>query len=200
MRVVQKMLVACLVGLPTIAFADVYPLNPPPDVFTGGFTFSGSSVTGTAESITDFGNCSVLPCNAVSPTTTNFLDFYQNSTGFVISDGPNGTGNVYLSGTEIATKVDAGGEVGYIFDITTDNNLLWSQLESQYGGNQTASSFGPVVVMDYHNYGTNDATADMTPVPGPPFVTPVPEPASFTLLLSGLAAGYFRKRASAKKS
>jgi hypothetical protein len=186
MRAAQRILVACLLCLPTIAFADVYPLNPPPDLFIDTFTYTGPTLTGTVESIADLGNCSAIPCFAG-------LNFYQDASGFNVNDGD---GDIYLAGTRVTYQVDSGGEVGQIFDITTDNIALWSALEGQ-----TASSFGPVVVMDLHQFYVStfgfqpDATADLTPE-----ASTVPEPASLTLLLGGLAAGLARKRLSRKKS
>lgn len=186
MRVVSRILVASLICLPAVAFADVYPLSPPPDLFTDNITSSSSNTfTGTVESITDYGNCSSIPCFAN-------LNFVQTASAFSITDSSSDT---YLAGTLVTTTVDAGGEVGEIFDVTTDNAALWSALEGQ-----PASSFGSEVVMDLHDFyfGAGyepDATSDFTP-----YASVVPEPASLTLLLSGLAVGYVRKRIAGKKS
>lgn len=172
----------CLLCLPTAAFADVYPLNPPPDLFIDTFTYTGPTLTGTVESITDTGNCASIPCFAD-------LNFYQDSSGFEIYEGS----DIYLAGPRITYQVDSGGEVGQLFAVTVDNNALWSLLEGQ-----PASSFGSEVVMDLHDFDTGtfayqpNAIADLTPAA-------VPEPVSLTLLFSGLAAGLLRKRLAGNK-
>jgi len=186
MHAAQRILVACLICLPTVAFADVYPLNSPPDLFIDSLNYTGPTLTGTVESITDLGNCQSIPCFAG-------LNFYQDASGFNVNDG---SGDIYLAGTQVTYQIDPGGEVGQIFDITIDDTALWSALEGQ-----SASSFGPVVVMDLHQFSTIPgaseltATADLTPQ-----ASPVPEPASLALLLGGLAAGFARKRLAGKKS
>jgi hypothetical protein len=186
MRTARRILIVCLTLLPTAAFADVYPLNPPPDLFIDNFTYTGPTLTGTVEGITDLGNCQ-SPCFAG-------LNFYQDINGFNVNDGD---GDTYLAGTRTTFQVDAGGEVGQIFDITVDNLALWSALEGD-----AASSFGPVVVMDLHNFYTDDfayqpdATADLTPAA----TAATPEPASMTLLFSGIAAIIARKRLASRKA
>jgi hypothetical protein len=52
------------------------------------------------------------------------------------------------------------------------------------------------LVFDLHNSGTDDAVADMTPAE----TTVTPEPATLTLLCSGLAAGLLRKRLARMKA
>jgi hypothetical protein len=190
MHAAQRILVACLICLPTVAFADVYTLNPPPDLAISNFTYTGLTLTGTVSNITDFGNCQSSPCFAV-------LNFYEDANGFNVNDG---LGNTYLAGVEVADQIYPSGapgqfEVDQLFDVTIDDTTLWSALEGQ-----SPSSFGPVVVMDLHEFSYTPgsepyAIADLTPA-----ASPVPEPVSLTLLLSGLAAGFARKRLAGKKS
>jgi hypothetical protein len=184
-HVSKYLLTICLVSLPAAALADVYPLNPPADLFIDQISVSGTSVTGVVESITDVGNCAALPCFAA-------LNFYADASGFTVE---NSLDQVLLAGTLIQYATAAGGEVGALFSVTTDNSTLWDALE----GGQTATSFGSEVVLDAHDLdlssiGTqSDATADLTP-------SAIPEPASMTLLLSGLAAGFVRKRMAKKRN
>lgn len=190
MRVAQRVLVACMVCLPTIAFADTYPLNPPPDLFIDTISYTGLTLTGTVESITDYGNCAGIPCSVLG------LTFSQIDNGttdpFTISDGT----NVWLAGNLITNAVGVGGEAGELFSITTDNSALWSGLEGQ-----TASSFGSEVALDLHFFDAGDtsgsqplAVADLAPTAA------TPEPASLTLLFSGLVAGLARKRIARKRN
>jgi hypothetical protein len=196
MRAAQRILMACLICLPTAAFADVYPLNPPPDLFIDTFSVvapSGSmqdvSFAGTVEAITDqsAGGCS-SGCFAG-------LDFVQSDGTFSVNDGD---GTNYLTGTLIDSLIEPGGEVGELFTVGIDNTAAWTALESEdLGAFNAASSFGGTVVMDLHLFdpttgGASNAVADLTPA--------VPEPASWTLLLTGLAAGLSRKRWALKKS
>lgn len=95
-------------------------------------------------------------------------------------------GDIYLVGYPLtASQVDSGGEVGQIFTVSRDDTNLLTSAEGQ-----TPSSFGPVVAIDFHDFYPGDvgfqpdATAYIAPLG-----STVPEPASLTLLLSGLAAG-----------
>jgi hypothetical protein len=188
----KQILMVCLLCLPAAAFADVYPLAPPPDLFISYIDYTGTSLTGVVEAITDVGSCGGFPCGAD-------LDFSQlTPNAFQITDGGS---NVYLAGSLVPGSAisEAGGEFGELFDVTVDNEALWSALESVDSGTPvTASSFGSEVVLDLHDfYGTTgllpDATGDMTPAA-------TPEPASLTLLFTGLVAGFARKRMARKRS
>jgi hypothetical protein len=55
-----------------MAFADVYPLNPPPELFIDNITVeTGGFITGDVESITDVGKCAEpTPCNT-GPTSVS---------------------------------------------------------------------------------------------------------------------------------
>jgi hypothetical protein len=186
-RTANQILMVCLLSLPAAAFADVYPLAPPPDLFIDTITYTGPTLTGTVMSITDNGNCASSPCFAG-------LQFNQVITAasdtFQVTDGT----NVYLAGTLITNAVGAGGEAGELFSITTDATGLWSMLEGQ-----PASSFGNEVALDLHDFSTTpgadetDATGDLAPLA-------TPEPASLTLLFTGLVAGLARKRMAGKRS
>ena len=197
MHVPQRILLACLICLPTVAFAnDVYPLSPAPDLFIDTISVSAANgsmqnvaFTGTVESIADqlSGGCSGL-CFAG-------LDFTQSAGSFSVTDGGSTT---YLTGTLINSAIASGGDVGEMFTVGIDNTAAWTALESaDLGTFNAASSFGNTVVMDLHLFdpttvGSSDAVADLTPTP---------EPASLTLLLlGGLATGLARKRLAGKKS
>lgn len=186
-RCANQFLMVCLMSLPAAAFADVYPLNSPPDLFIDTISYTGPTLSGTVESITDVGNCSAIPCFAG-------LEFSWDLSGFEVTDGV----NVYLAGNEVpgSAVALAGGEAGVLFTVTIDDLALWSALEGQ-----AASSFGSEVAMDLHGFDASDtsgdvqsnAVADMTP-------TATPEPASMTLLFTGLVAGFARKRMAKKRN
>jgi hypothetical protein len=186
MRTAQRILMACLILLPTAAFADVYPLNPPPDLFIDNFVYTGNSLFGTVEGITDFGNCQ-SPCFAG-------LNFYADGNLFDVTDGSN---DVLLGGNFITSAYGGGGEYGLMYSVTADDTSLWALIEGQ-----APSSFGSVVVIDIHDLDTDDpgyqpdVTADLTPMT----TAATPEPGSLTLLFSGLAAVIVRKRMASRKA
>jgi hypothetical protein len=201
-RVAKNFLVLCLLALPTAALADIYQLTPPPDIYVDNITANGLTMTGTVESIGDAlntgcysGECSIGP----------LLTFSSTSSGFTISGGtiayPYGTATYlaasYVPGSYLTAD---GGEAGIEYLVTYDNVDQWTALE-QYAGNNTGDtqsatnlSVGTEMVLDYHGDATD---ADMTPA-GPPAATP--EPATLTLLCSGMAAGLLRKRLARKKA
>jgi hypothetical protein len=189
-RTANQILMVCLLSLPAAAFADVYPLAPPPDLFIDTITYTGSTLTGTVEGITDIGACSAIPCSSLPP-----LEFIQTDNGvtdtFEVVDISN---DVYLAGSLITNAVGAGGEAGELFSITTDATGLWSVLEGQ-----PASSFGNEVALDLHDFSTTP-NADETGATGDLAPLATPEPASLTLLFSGLVAGLARKRMAGKRS
>ena len=184
-RAAQGLLIIGLFILPTAVFADVFPLNPPPDLFIDTFvntTGATPSLTGTVESITDSG-----ACNGGCYAGLNFTqDGFQVGDTFEVTDGSD---DVYLEGTLDAFVNGGGGEYGELFTVTVDNNALWTALEGQ-----TASSFTGSVVMDLHSFNPltggyqYEASADMTPA------GVIPEPATLTLLCTGLAAGLLRRK------
>ena len=176
-RLSKALSVLIFVLVSRMALADVYTLNPPPDLFISNINGTGSSMNGFLESITDVGNCSSIPCFAG-------LNFAADSSGFSIW----GTDvlDVYLAGSLVSSASAAGGEYGQIYSITDDESAKWAVLEGQ-----APTSFGPYVAIDYHSFdpsAVSGAYADMAP-------TTIPEPSVLVLMLSGLAAAVARKRA-----
>jgi hypothetical protein len=179
MRAAKTVLIVCLLCLATTAFADIFPLFPPPDLFIDTFTYTGPTLTGTVESITDVGNCSAVPCFAN-------LTFLADSSGWLVYGTD--TTDVYLSGGILDIEVGSGGEAGLLLSVLFEDAAKWSALEGQ-----TATSFGSLVALDLHNFDPNfigfqpNATADLAP-------TQTPEPATLSLLAGGLAAALTRKK------
>ena len=178
MRAAKSLLIVCLLCLATTAFADIFPLNPPPDLFIDDISV-GSTLTGTVESITDVNGCSEIPCFAA-------LTFVADeSTWEVYGTDIN---DVYLSGSVLQVVVGQGGEAGLLLSVLFDDNAKWSALEGQQ-----ATSFGSLVALDLHNIDfdmrgpQSQAFGDLAP-------TSTPEPASLTLLFGGAVAGFVRKK------
>jgi hypothetical protein len=203
MRVAKNLLVLCLLALPTVALADVYPLNGPPDIYIDQF-FTQSSLTMTGD-VASIGDVPATGCGGSAQCTfAESLIFSSTSSGFTITGNTpsdrSGT-YTYLSGSYVTSSFQAGGEVGIEYSVTSDNQALWTALEKEWAGvkdTQDATNLpdGTLMVMDIHNYGAGDADADMTPAE----TTATPEPATLTLLGSGILAGLLRKRLARKKA
>jgi hypothetical protein len=187
MRAAQKFLIASLICLPTVAFANAYPLNPALDVFLDTINVTSASnsmqnvaFTAVAEDITDVAS-GCAQCFAG-------LTFTQSGGTFSITSG----NTTYLTGTLTSFVIEAGGEVGEIFRVTSDNIAAWTALEGA-----AASSFGGSVVLDLHLFNPDGSGSE---VGADGDLTATPEPASLTLVLAGLAAGLARKRLARKRS
>jgi hypothetical protein len=213
MRVLKNFVALCLLVLPAAAFADIYPLNGPPDISIDGisFTDNGSYATlsgGSVETLIDGTGtgCQAVACEVSSNLSLPWVVMSANSTGFTIFDNDNPS-TVYMTASLIAGSYQkVGTEVGEKFLVTYDDLAFWNYVEStDVGAAHTVSAtnlLNTVMVLDLHlgvknSDGIYDAAfADMTPV-GTPVVTP--EPATLTLLCSGLAAGVLRKRFAGNK-
>jgi hypothetical protein len=183
------------------------PLPGPPSL---GTPLSGGAV----EAISDVSGTWCFPSPG-SPPLGNYespcklgglaLAFNADATGFTITGqsiadynaGTNGT-VTYLAGTYLSgTYQDPGGanEYGELFEVTSDNVSELNQLEQTF-----ASSVGtkPATNWDWQivafNFNSDTGDGDMEE-----FV-PAPEPATLTLLCTGLAAGLLRKRLARKKA
>jgi hypothetical protein len=196
---VKKLLVLCLLALPTVALADVYTRTLPLDIYIDNFsTQSGLNLTGAVDSI---GDAPGTGCYSGGECTISaLLTFTATSSGFTISDGT----TTYLSASYVPGSyiLAAGNEVGIEYLVTSNNESAWDAQELLYAGithTQSATDMpvGSELVFDLHNYGLgSDAYADMTPAP-PSTVTP--EPATLTLLGSGMLAGLLRKKLAGNK-
>jgi hypothetical protein len=183
-----------------MAFADVYPLAPIPQLSLNDFNVeAGGIFTADVESITDVGNCAApTPCNT-GPTSISPLYLYDDpnspTSTFQVTDH---NGENYLFGYPIISSETVGNDIGELFTVVGDNANYWYYAE----GHQTASSFGSVVVIDINDIYLNQVgnQPDATGYIAPLGAAPVPEPASLTLLFGGLAAGLARRRMAGKKA
>jgi len=207
-RIFARVLMVGLLSLPATAFAftgSVYPTRPDvPDIDVSGITGTSAgsaftdgsalTLTGTAEYLRDVPGtyCNPDPCD-IFPTLT----FAADATGFSITgENQENTASItYLAGSFAGGYAEDGVEFGELFKVTEDNVAEWSEIEYLYGidaGPQGATNMlNETVFFDF------DATAkdgDMEP-----FI-PTPEPATLTLLCTGLAAGLLRKRRARKKA
>jgi hypothetical protein len=216
MRAVKALLIMCVLCLGTTAFADVYPLAPPPELFLNHIVFDDSGLSGHVQTITDINGCE-LGCTAGLFMLTGFDDSFS-----IYGSNPS---DIYLQGTLIDAALIPGGEAGLLIQISFEDNAKWSALESNFLGHDvTASTFGNLVAMNIHNLSLTDdsnsvhsnddsgddnsgddnsgddhsgddchnyAYGDLGPV------RQTPEPASLTLIFAGAAAGLLRKKLAA---
>jgi hypothetical protein len=174
---------------------------------------TGSSVHLPGGNILPGGNVASIidlpgtPCNgSLCSFNGPALSFTSNASGFQITgqsveDYKNGdvyTGPItYLSGSFVAGSfLQEGSDYGELFDVTTDNVAEWTALENLSPNLSTTVSATSLlhdqIALDF--YSLSGGTADMEP-----YVTATPEPATLTLLCSGLAAGLLRKRLARNK-
>jgi len=207
---VRNLVALCLLALPTVALANEYQLNGPPDISIDGMTFTDNSTYATfsggiVETLIDTSGtgCFNPACEVSSVSSLPFVRMTVDQTGFKIYNDSDPT-QVYLSGSFLSGSYKKdGSEVGEIFLVESDDHAFWDHVESTDAGlAHTVSAFnlsvGAEMVLDVHNAinGEYGAYADMTPIE-PPTVTP--EPATLTLLGSGMLAGLLRKRFAGKK-
>ena len=217
MRVAKTLLIASLMALPTVVFANDYTLAASPNVELADFFVTNSLASGAVYTSTTFNTITDLAvgsgANANVDISTNILTFsLDTSAGGAFSiTGQNLVGNssatvTFLSGTESSYTNLGGGETEALITLSPETQAEineWSALENTNSGLSavTASSFGTTLAVDFHELTSADGTeyansyADFAPPAQTTTVTP--EPASMTLLLGGLAAGLVRKRRAA---
>ena len=98
-----------------------------------------------------------------------------------------------MTGTAFSPYIEPQvGEYGELYTITGFNETEMTGMENLDGATGTALNWlSDTVAIDFDGSQNN---LDMEPIP------PVPEPATFTLLGAGLAAGLIRKRLARKKA
>jgi hypothetical protein len=203
--------VFCLLALPTAALANEYPLNGPPDISITAMTFAdnGTYATlsgGNVATIVDVlgTGCFSSACGVNDPLPWAVMSADQS--GFSIYNHDD-ISKIYMTASLIAGSYKKeGDEVGEEFLVTFDNLAFWNSVELYDAGlahvvPATNLPNGTKMVLDVHlgvfdtDKGVYDAAyADMTPAG-----TSTPEPATLTLLCSGLAAGLLRKRLARNK-
>jgi hypothetical protein len=128
------------------------------------------------------------------------VNYFNNNKGATVD--PNAADNAtitYLSGSFVAGsfRTDGGGDYGELFDVTETSQEVaaWTELEKYFGATTGSATNldGDQVAFDLDK--TNEgSTFDIEP-----WTETTPEPATLTLLCSGLAAGLLRKRLARKK-
>jgi len=209
----RNLFVLCLLALPTAALADVYQLNGPPDVSINDMTFtdSGTYATltgGMVETLIDANGtgCTDPACPVVSNPVLPYVVMSAGQNGLVIYNHEDPS-EIYLQASLVDGSYQiAGTEVGEEFIVTSYSWSDWNSWELTDAGSAHLISAtdlsGAELVLDVHlgvangDGVYNAAYADMTPAES----TVTPEPATLTLLCSGLAAGLLRKRMAGKKA
>jgi hypothetical protein len=230
-RIAAKVLTICLLAVPTVAFASVYPfdVSHSPDLQVaendGPVGYSYNAINLAITDNTDYGDvitiidpgtpCAPAACGIFPPSK---VSFNSDAAGFTItgpsSVNPSAPGTVtYLAGSYVpgscyegaigdpcAAPTSAPADYGELFTITSDNVPEWSALEEANCPYCTTPwqafdlADGALIAFDFDTE-TDDGDMELYNLPP----TATPEPASLTLLGSGLVAGLLRKRLARKK-
>ena len=218
-RITASFLAICLLSLPSVAFASAYPFTPPShDIEVSGpglsYAFNGTNLTltdntayGDVVVIEDLAGTPCYPSSGVCSVRPD-LSFTANASGFTItgqsaldygkSSDPTVT---YLTGSYIPGSYinQANTDFGELFTVTADNVAEWTALEelapSSSGTNPATNMLGDTLLLDF-DAATGIDDGDMEIYSGS---APTPEPATLTLLCTGLAAGALRKRLARKR-
>jgi hypothetical protein len=147
-------------------------------------------------------------CNGSQCSIGLALSFTANASGFTITGQTVAAYNAnssattpYLSGTFVAGSfLQDGSNYGELFDVTETPGEVaeWTALEEAFPNIISAESAtdlnGDQIALDFDS--DSGGTADMEPWTSS---SSTPEPATLTLLCSGLAAGLLRKRLARNK-
>lgn len=179
---------------------------PNGSILPGGQVMTIIDLPGTS---CDGSICNVLPALSFTANASGFtitgqtVEAYNSSllysgSGFDTNPADNAT-TTYLSGSFVAGSfLQSGNDYGELFKVNVDNVAEWTALE-ELSPNIFSSVYatnlnGDQVALDFDSL--DGGTADLEPWTA----TATPEPASLTLLCSGLAAGLLRKRLARKKA
>jgi hypothetical protein len=196
------------------------------DISVNNIFIAGTNGSGANETLNLTGssvilpNSSTLPGGVVAtiidlPGTSCFpsgcsiglaLSFTANASGFTITGqtvaaykANSSATTTYLSGSIVpGSFLQDGSNYGELFDVTEtpDERAEWTALEEAFPSiiapGLATNLNGDQIALDFDSL--DNGTADMEP-----YVTATPEPATLTLLCSGLAAGLLRKRLARNK-